>query len=80
LCGIIVWIESLYETEQTVLKMENNLIRQMAQDQGVTEQLKAQDQMTWVRRMNNIRQAAREIVIPLDATSAAFTAIGIWAL
>ncbi len=80
MCGIIVWIESLYETEQTVLKMENNLIRQMAQDQGVTEQLKAQDQMTWVRRMNNIRQAAREIVIPLDATSAAFTAIGIWAL
>ena len=38
-------IENLYETEQTALKMENDLIRQMAQDQGVTEQLKAQDQM-----------------------------------
>ena len=56
-------IENLYETEQTALKMENDLIRQMALDQGVTEQLKAQDQMTWVRRMNNIRQAAREIVM-----------------
>ena len=56
-------IENLYETEQTALKMENDLIRQMAQDQGVTEQLKAQDQLSWVRKMNNIRQAAREIVM-----------------
>jgi hypothetical protein len=55
-------IENLYETEQTALKMENDLIRQMAQDQGVTEQLKAQDQMTWVRRMNSIRNRAEEIV------------------
>ena len=55
-------IENLYETEQTALKMENDLIRQMAQDQGVTEQLKAQDQITWVRRMNSICNRVEEIV------------------
>lgn len=34
----------------------------MAKREGVTEQLKAQDQMLWVRRINNIRTRAEEIV------------------
>ena len=34
----------------------------MAQEQGVTEELKAQNQMLWVQRMNNIRQAVEEII------------------
>ena len=34
-------IQHLYDIEQTALKMENDLIQQMAQEQGVTEQLKA---------------------------------------
>ena len=55
--------EHLYDIEQTALQMENQIIREMAQTQGVTEQLKAQDQLSWVRKMNNIRQAAREIVM-----------------
>ena len=38
------------------------LIKQMAEREGVTEQLKAQDQMLWVQRMNNIRDMAIEIV------------------
>ncbi len=38
------------------------LTKQMAEREGVTEQLKAQDQMLWVRRMNNIRDRAIEIV------------------
>ena len=38
------------------------LIRQMAELEGVTEQLKAADQMEWVRRMNGIRSRAEEIV------------------
>lgn len=38
------------------------LIEQMAKQEGVTEQLKVQDQMLWVRRMNNIRARAEEIV------------------
>ena len=38
------------------------LIKQMAEREGVTEQLKADDQMEWVGRMNNIRNRATEIV------------------
>ena len=38
------------------------LTEQMAEREGVTEQLKAQDQMQWVQRMNNIRDRATEIV------------------
>ena len=56
-------IQHLYDTEQAALDMEERLVRQMADRQGVTEVLKAQDQMTWVQRMNNIRSAAREIVL-----------------
>ena len=38
------------------------LIKQMAEREGVTEQLKAQDQMLLVQRMNSIRDRAMEIV------------------
>ena len=44
-------------TEQMLL-----LTKQMAEREGVTEQLKAQDQMLWVQRMYNIRDRATEIV------------------
>ena len=40
----------------------NRLVKQMAEREGVTEQLKADKQMEWVARMNNIRQRATEIV------------------
>ena len=36
--------------------------KQMAESQGITESLKAQDQLAWVGAMNNIRNAAEEIV------------------
>lgn len=39
------------------------LVEQMAKREGVTEQLKAQDQMPWVRKMNSIRARAEEIVV-----------------
>ena len=39
------------------------LTRQMADQEGVTEALKATDQMEWVRRMNNIQNRAEEIVL-----------------
>ena len=55
-------IEHLADIEQQAFDMEDRIIRQMAERQGVTETLKAQDQMEWVRRSNNIRNAAREIV------------------
>jgi len=47
--------------EQTTAQMRL-LIKQMAEFEGVNEQLKAQDQMLWVQRMNNIRNRATEIV------------------
>ena len=40
----------------------NRLVKQMAESEGVTEQLKATKQMAWVGQMNNIRQRATEIV------------------
>ena len=39
------------------------LMEQMAEQWGVTEELKRQEQMEWVRRMNNIRNAAEEIAL-----------------
>ena len=39
------------------------LVRQMMEKQGVTEELKARDQMEWVGVVNNIRNAAEEIVL-----------------
>jgi hypothetical protein len=44
-------------------EMMEQLTTQMAQTEGVTEQMKASDQMMWVQTMNNIRQRAEEIVL-----------------
>ena len=43
-------------------EMFSQLLKQMAEREGVTEQLKADNQMEWVARMNNIRQRATEVV------------------
>ena len=48
--------------EQAETKLDI-LVEQMAEKEGITWQLKAQDQMLWVRRMNNIRARAEEIVL-----------------
>ena len=48
--------------DSTNARMER-LTKQMAKDQGITEALKAQDQLGWVGAMNNIRSAAEEIVL-----------------
>ena len=54
--------EHLYETEQRALQMEETLVQKIAAQEGVTESLKATDMMSWVRKMNNIRNRAQEIV------------------
>ena len=41
----------------------SRLVKQMADREDITEQLKAEDQMEWVRQMNNIRIRANEIVL-----------------
>ena len=43
-------------------QMLDRLVEQMKEKQGVTEELKMQDQMAWVRRMNNIRACVDEII------------------
>ncbi len=52
----------LAEIDRQAEEMFFRLVKQMAEREGVTEQLKAQNQMEWVRRMNNIRNRAAEIV------------------
>lgn len=50
------------EVEKQAKGMFELLIEQMKEEEGVTEELKEQDQMEWVQRMGNIQQRAREIV------------------
>ena len=52
----------LAEIDRQAEEMFFRLVKQMAEREGVTEQLKAQNQMEWVGRMNNIRNRAVEIV------------------
>ena len=42
--------------------MFSRLVKQLSEKEGVTEAIKAEDQMLWVQKMNNIRNAAMEIV------------------
>ena len=53
----------LAEIDEACEKRMDLLIRRMAKQEGVTEALKAADQMEWVRRMNSIRNRAEEIVL-----------------
>lgn len=50
------------EIDRQAEEMLDHLTKQMAAKEGVTEALKASDQMTWVQRMNNIRARAEEVV------------------
>ena len=53
----------LSEIDQACNERMENIVSAMAKREGVTEELKAADQMEWVRRMNNIRNRAEEIVL-----------------
>lgn len=52
----------LMEIDTQAEAMFNRLVEEMVQEEGVTEGLKAIDQMSWVRQMNSIRARAAEIV------------------
>ena len=52
----------LAEIDRQAEEIFFRLIKQMANREGVTEQLKAENQMEWVRRMNNIRSSITEII------------------
>lgn len=51
------------QIDQQATERFDLLMKQLAEKEGVTEQFKAQDQMAWVQRMNNIRSRAEEIVL-----------------
>ena len=55
--------EHLNQIDQEARKQVEILMEQMVKKQGATEELKAQDQMKWVRLMNNIKASAEEIVL-----------------
>lgn len=52
----------LADTEEQAQELFYRLVKEYAEKEGVTEQLKAADQMAWVRKMNNIRERATEVV------------------
>jgi hypothetical protein len=52
----------LEETDRSANEMFDLLVKQYAAREGVTEQLKTENQMEWVRRMNSIRERAEETV------------------
>ena len=53
----------LNQVDKEVREKVEKLVEQMAGQWGVTEELKMQDQMEWVRRMNNIKINAEEVVL-----------------
>ena len=55
--------EHLHLIDEKCNQMMDRLVEQMKEKQGVTEELKMQDQMEWVRRLNNIQATAEEIAL-----------------
>lgn len=53
----------LHDVDIRATEMYDRLIKQLKDQQGITEQLKSEDMMAWVQVMNNISNQAREIVI-----------------
>ena len=55
--------QHLQDIDQAARDQMAALTRQLADNQGATESLKARDQMEWLRRMNSIRNRAEEIAV-----------------
>ena len=55
-------VEHLNDVDLRAREMEERLIKELSEKEGITEQLKSNDMMLWVRKMNNIRNQVREIV------------------
>lgn len=55
--------EYLYEVDTQCYERVELLVEQMKAGAGITEELKATDQMKWVGLMNNVRSSAEEIVV-----------------
>ena len=55
--------EYLHDIDEECYEMLDRIVEQMKVKQGVTEQLKAENQMLWVGKMNNIIAGAEEVVV-----------------
>lgn len=55
--------EHLAETDQVCRDRMKRMIAQLAETEGINEQLKVSDQLGWISRMNSIRSQAEEIVL-----------------
>ena len=55
--------EYLHDIDEECYEMLDRIVEQMKVKQGVTEQLKAENQMLWVGKMNNIIACAEEVVV-----------------
>lgn len=55
-------MKHVLDLQEDAERMEERLIQQMKEKEGITEELKRQDMMKWVGMMNNIKAAAEEIV------------------
>ena len=53
----------LAEIQQTAQRRMEEIVAQMAKAEGVTEELKARDQMKWVGLMNSLKEQAEEIIL-----------------
>ena len=53
----------LHDIDIRASDMYDTLVKQLAEQEGITEQLKTDDMMAWVRAMNNISNRAKEITI-----------------
>lgn len=52
----------LHKIDISAKELYDLLVKQLAEKQGITEQLKAENQMLWVQKMNSIANQAREIM------------------
>lgn len=53
----------LHEVDKIAIERHALIVKQMMETQGVTEQLKSDNQMKWVGMVNNIRNCADEIIL-----------------
>lgn len=55
--------EYLHDIDTTVMEMVQKLIKELAEKENITEELKSNNQMLWIGKMNNIKDIAEEIIL-----------------
>ena len=55
--------EYLHNIDTTVMEMVQKLIKELAEKENITEELKSSNQMLWIGKMNNIKDIAEEIIL-----------------